>query len=130
MTRLGCSVPRFSPLPFFSPRPNLQWTCLHLNIFYSIFHVSFSFCLSFQCWGRNPNGQCGLGDVETYGNDPNDMGDNLPFVDLGTGRTAVKLAAGDAHVCALLDDASVKVCTFLPSASVVFPLPPRLLEKK
>ena len=40
------------------------------------------------------------------------MGDNLPFVDLGTGRTAISLSAGEAHVCALLDDASVKVGFF------------------
>lgn len=59
-------------------------------------------------WGRSCNGQGGFGDVETYGDDPDEMGDNLPFVDLGTGRTAVSLSAGDAHTCALLDDGSVK----------------------
>lgn len=59
-------------------------------------------------WGRNCNGQGGFGDIETYGDDPDEMGDNLPFVDLGTGRTAVSLTAGDAHTCALLDDGSVK----------------------
>lgn len=62
-----------------------------------------------KCWGRNTNGQCGREDVETYGDDPNEMGDNLPFVDLGTGKTAVAVSAGDAHACALLDDDSVKV---------------------
>jgi len=36
------------------------------------------------------------------------MGDNLPTVDLGTGRTTVWIAAGWVHTCALLDDASVK----------------------
>ena len=63
----------------------------------------------FQCWGRNPNGQCGGDDIETYGDDEDEMGDNLPFVDLGTGRTAVSLSAGEAHVCALLDNGTVKV---------------------
>lgn len=47
--------------------------------------------------------------METYGNDPDEMGDNLPFVDLGTSRTVESLTAGEAHLCALLDDASVKV---------------------
>lgn len=61
-----------------------------------------------KCWGRNCNGQGGFGDVETYGDDPDEMGDNLPYVDLGTNRTAVSVAAGDAHVCALLDEGSVK----------------------
>ncbi|CAM9677726.1 unnamed protein product [Ectocarpus sp. 4 AP-2014] len=61
-----------------------------------------------KCWGRNCNGQGGFGDVETYGDDPDEMGDNLPYVDLGTNRTAISVAAGDAHVCALLDEGSVK----------------------
>lgn len=62
-----------------------------------------------KCWGRNTNGQCGRGDVETYGDDPNEMGAMLPFVDLGTGKKAVSVTAGDAHACALLDDDSIKV---------------------
>jgi alpha-tubulin suppressor-like RCC1 family protein len=36
------------------------------------------------------------------------MGDSLPAVQLGTGRSAVALALGGYHSCALLDDASVK----------------------
>ncbi|KAJ1474211.1 hypothetical protein T484DRAFT_1833166 [Baffinella frigidus] len=36
------------------------------------------------------------------------MGNNLPSVALGTGRTAVAVIAGYAHTCALLDDATVK----------------------
>lgn len=62
-----------------------------------------------QCWGRTPNGQCGSGEILTYGDDADEMGDNLPFVDLGTGRTAAALSAGEAHVCAVLDNDDVKV---------------------
>jgi alpha-tubulin suppressor-like RCC1 family protein len=36
------------------------------------------------------------------------MGDDLPVVDLGTGRTAKMISAGGEHTCALLDDDSVK----------------------
>jgi alpha-tubulin suppressor-like RCC1 family protein len=39
------------------------------------------------------------------------MGDNLPTVDLGTGRTATAISLGSAqsaHTCALLDNAAVK----------------------
>ena len=32
------------------------------------------------------------------------MGDDLPVVDLGPGRTVVQLAAGDFNNCALLDN--------------------------
>jgi len=63
---------------------------------------------SAKCWGQNADGQLGLGDTETRGDEPGEMGDNLPAIDLGTGRTAVAIAAGTSHTCALLDDASVK----------------------
>jgi alpha-tubulin suppressor-like RCC1 family protein len=36
------------------------------------------------------------------------MGDNLTAIDLGTGRTARGITAGDSHTCALLDNASIK----------------------
>jgi alpha-tubulin suppressor-like RCC1 family protein len=61
-----------------------------------------------KCWGRNDFGQLGLGDTQNRGDQPGEMGDNLPAVDLGTGRTAVALAVGSVHTCALLDDGSVK----------------------
>ncbi len=60
------------------------------------------------CWGRNNLGQLGLGDNVDRGNAPNQMGDNLPIVDLGTGRTAVAISAGFQFTCALLDNATVK----------------------
>ena len=42
------------------------------------------------------------------GDGAGEMGDSLGPVDLGTGRTAIAIAAGDAHTCALLDDGTVK----------------------
>src|SRR4029079_11590079 len=56
-----------------------------------------------KCWGLNDKGQLGLGDTNTRGNDPGEMGDNLPTVDLGVGRTAKAVYAGTSHTCALLD---------------------------
>ncbi|WP_437278125.1 hypothetical protein WME90_44030 [Sorangium sp. So ce375] len=59
-----------------------------------------------KCWGTNDVGQLGYeneinrGTVTTY--------DKLPFVDLGTGRTAKAIAAGARHTCALLDNNTVK----------------------
>jgi alpha-tubulin suppressor-like RCC1 family protein len=61
-----------------------------------------------KCWGANASGRLGLGDTESRGDDADEMGLNLPYVDLGTGRTVSSLAAGDVHVCAILDDGSVK----------------------
>ena len=61
-----------------------------------------------KCWGSNTNGRLGLGDTNARGDAGGEMGNNLPAVDLGTGRTATSLAAGHAHTCARLDNATVK----------------------
>lgn len=63
---------------------------------------------SVKCWGLNTAGQLGLGDTNDRGNNAGEMGDSLPSVNLGTGRTAKDLAAGATHTCAILDDDSVK----------------------
>jgi len=61
-----------------------------------------------KCWGFNDDGQLGLGDTNDRGTDPSEMGNILPAVALGTGRTAVGLVAGGRHTCALLDNGAVK----------------------
>ncbi|MBT3746449.1 MAG: hypothetical protein HOG28_05330, partial [Actinobacteria bacterium] len=61
-----------------------------------------------KCWGYNGSGQLGQGDWEYRGDGPNEMGDNLAAIDLGTGRTATQIVASTNHTCALLDDATTK----------------------
>lgn len=61
-----------------------------------------------KCWGYNNFGQLGLGDTDSRGDAPGEMGADLPNIDLGTGRSAVQVAAGFYHACALLDNAEVK----------------------
>jgi alpha-tubulin suppressor-like RCC1 family protein len=63
---------------------------------------------SVKCWGLNDSGQLGLGDTQSRGDGPGEMGAKLPAVDLGPGRTALQVTAGSAHTCARLDDGSVK----------------------
>ncbi|MCB1017083.1 MAG: carboxypeptidase regulatory-like domain-containing protein [Acidimicrobiales bacterium] len=63
---------------------------------------------SVKCWGENRFGQLGLGDTDDRGVGPGEMGDALPAVDLGAGRTATAVTAGDLGACARLDDGSVK----------------------
>lgn len=63
---------------------------------------------SVKCWGDNTYGNLGLGDVAARGDAAGEMGSSLPVVNLGTGRTATKLVAGPAHVCAILDNGSLK----------------------
>lgn len=61
-----------------------------------------------KCWGGGSSGQLGYGDTNYRGDGPDETGDNLPAVDLGLGRTALKLVAGGYHTCALLDDHQLK----------------------
>jgi len=63
---------------------------------------------SVKCWGHGGNGRLGQGNTNDLGDGANEMGDNLPSIDLGTGRTATATAAGGAHSCAILDNGSVK----------------------
>lgn len=63
---------------------------------------------SVKCWGGNYHGQLGLGDMSSRGNEPHEMGDALPAVDLGEGQTAIAISAGRFHTCALLDGGGVK----------------------
>jgi alpha-tubulin suppressor-like RCC1 family protein len=61
-----------------------------------------------KCWGENYYGQLGYGDTSFRGIDSSTTGENLTEVDLGTGRTAISVAAGRYHTCALLDNGTVK----------------------
>lgn len=61
-----------------------------------------------KCWGDNSAGQLGIETTTKMGEGVGTMGDNLPMVDLGTGRTAKKLALGHSQTCALLDNDKVK----------------------
>ncbi len=60
-----------------------------------------------KCWGKNNMGQLGLGHSNNVGNSGG-MGPSLNSVNLGSGRTAVQIAAGGSHTCAVLDDDTVK----------------------
>ena len=63
---------------------------------------------SVKCWGENAQGQLGIDNTNLMGDETGDMGDNLPSIDLGTGRTATAIAAGYFHTCAALDNGAVK----------------------
>lgn len=58
----------------------------------------------------NADGRLGLGDSLDRGIDPSQMGEALPFVDLGPGLEVVALAAGDAHTCAVLQPGGKVKC--------------------
>jgi len=58
-----------------------------------------------RCWGFNSSGQLGYGSTSTVGatQTPASVGP----VDLGAGRSATEVSAGDVHTCALLDNGTV-----------------------
>lgn len=61
-----------------------------------------------KCWGSNTDGALGLGDEEHRGDEPGDMGDALPYVDLGSGVRAQAITAGGRFTCVLSTGGRVK----------------------
>ena len=61
-----------------------------------------------KCWGYNGTGQLGIGSTAQIGDSPGEMGDDLPYVNLGTNKLAVDVFAGSEHTCATINDGSVK----------------------
>lgn len=60
-----------------------------------------------QCWGKNSQGNLGLGDVHDRGDDEGELEDDIPLVPLGS--PMLRIDAGDDHTYALLNDRNVKV---------------------
>ncbi len=66
-----------------------------------------------KCWGGNSEGQLGLGDInargdEGFGTDIIEMGDSLPFVQLGTDMHIRDISAGNEHTCVLFSNGRMK----------------------
>jgi alpha-tubulin suppressor-like RCC1 family protein len=61
---------------------------------------------SVRCWGYGANGQLGYGNPNNVGDDETPV--SAGPVNLGPGRTAMAISAGDYHTCALLDDGTVR----------------------
>ncbi|MGB2297313.1 MAG: RCC1 domain-containing protein, partial [Poseidonia sp.] len=57
-----------------------------------------------KCWGGDSYGQLGNGPTITA----NQGSPSSTSVDLGTGRTAVAISAGNHHTCAILDNGDMK----------------------
>ena len=61
-----------------------------------------------KCWGDAANGRLGSGDSTDRGDGINEMGNNLAYVDFGTGRTAIDIKLGHQHACVLMDNSQIK----------------------
>lgn len=55
-----------------------------------------------KCWGRGNDGQLGQEKTHTVGDEPGEMGNALPFVNLDNRQVKV-LAAGHSHTCVILE---------------------------
>jgi hypothetical protein len=80
-----------------------------------------------KCFGLNDEGQLGLGDDIFRGDSPDQMGELLPFVDLGPDMVAVAVTSGGYHTCALLSNRRLKCwgdnrCAFMCASSVMLRL--------
>jgi alpha-tubulin suppressor-like RCC1 family protein len=64
-----------------------------------------------KCWGHSAYGQLGLESDGSYGNRgdvPGEMGDTLPFTNIGTGVKAKDISCGLYHYCVLTDQNDVR----------------------
>ncbi|MEQ9228218.1 MAG: hypothetical protein RLO15_17870, partial [Parvibaculum sp.] len=59
-----------------------------------------------RCWGLGSDGQLGYGNIDDIGDDESPA--SVGPVDLGPGRTATAISAGDFHTCAVLDTGEVR----------------------
>lgn len=63
---------------------------------------------SVKCWGDGEFGVLGTGDENDRGDSIGEMGSALLPIDLGPGRKVLGVSMGSRHVCAILDDVTVK----------------------
>ncbi|MFO0726722.1 MAG: DUF4215 domain-containing protein [Myxococcota bacterium] len=61
-----------------------------------------------KCWGSGAGGMRGAVGHDDRGDEPGEMGDTLPALNLGPGRTATQIAMASTFGCALLDNGTVK----------------------
>lgn len=65
-----------------------------------------------KCFGDGRYGQLGYGDTVDRGLDPSEMGNNLDFIDLGTGLEPIQVSVGSWHTCVLFSNSKVKCFGF------------------
>jgi len=63
---------------------------------------------SIKCWGNGGDGRLGYGDTNDRGDSANEMGDYLPFVDIGNGVDVVDIKAGSGWFAILTSDGKMK----------------------
>jgi len=73
----------------------LQLNGEHSCVIFSTFNL--------RCWGDNRNGQLGLGNINSVGDEANEMGTNLADTNLGSGVSVTNVALGNYHTVFFLN---------------------------
>lgn len=60
-----------------------------------------------KCWGSGVSGQLGLGDSQNRGDNLDEMGEYLPYINFGDSKNVMHIVTGRAHTCVVLDDLSI-----------------------
>ena len=61
-----------------------------------------------KCWGHYYGGRLGSENSDDIGDEPNEMGNNLTEIDLGSNFTVTKISAGAVHTCAVSNYGRIK----------------------
>jgi len=61
-----------------------------------------------KCWGGGSHGKLGTGSSGNKGDGPNELGDNLPVIDWGTGFEVDSIRCSAVHSCAVSTNNTVK----------------------
>ena len=81
---------------------------------------------SVKCWGYGANGRLGYDSTTNIGDGSGTLMANLATINLGTNKTAVQIAGGETHTCAILNDGTLKCWGAAPTEPSEKTIPQRL----
>ena len=64
--------------------------------------------MSAKCWGENIYGQLGYGTTSNKGDQPNEMGSNLPTINVGSNILVSFIVTGNYHTCIVTGEGAIK----------------------
>jgi alpha-tubulin suppressor-like RCC1 family protein len=108
-THVGVSASQMGDnLPFVNMGTNRAAKFLSLSLYRTCVWLDND---KIKCWGSNDVGQLGIGSKISgvgIGDAANEMGDNLPYVDLGAGLLPKQMGSGNKHTCVLFTNDRIK----------------------
>lgn len=110
---LGSSLSQLGDnLPFVNLGTNVEVSIVSSNSYATyncaILSAPAAAAQRIKCWGYSGYWNLGYGDITNRGEKANQMGENLPLIDLGDESRVKQLALGMYHTCTLLVSDAVK----------------------